>query len=309
MSSPLSLILFGGCLVHWPLRNVEAEGTVLLPHYRAIPQIHSFGEMFQIVDILRGRTTVPPEWQPLTRISPALAPAPSAEDFGDVDLALIEPGSPVELQFRGVSINRGGILNFVLKPVRELGRDANKIAASWFRVGLIGLNRAVRAEAEPKLLELIGRDSPEAELRRAAILETEATPSDIGAGFRKMQDLLGCPIGVVPYIFRYMPDGRPINWNAGFLEETLKTARELELPVFDPVPVVSTYGVQRALKPDGTHYTDEFLPIIARELVGFLRSVYAKSRMPPAQPGPAGGPYDDLDSAGPISGTNERSLS
>ena len=89
---------------------------------------------------------------------------------------------------------------------------------------------------------------------------------------QKMQTLLGCPVGVALYVFRYMPDGRAISWPAGFRETVLLAAQNLDLPIFDPVPLVVEYGVEKALEPPLAHYSKEFLPVAGNALADFIQS-------------------------------------
>jgi hypothetical protein len=281
-SAPLNTLLFGGCLVHAPVRHVSRTQNGLAYRKYGVMPIHTFGEMFQIVEILRGEKTVPPELRHLCRMATELAPVPGASDFSDIDVALVEPASPIELTFRGIAINRTGIMHHVLRPIERQGSEAAKISARWLRQGLVGLNESVRAETGAKLLDYVQGQTEEAELARAVIRETHASRSDIAGGFRKMQELLGCPIGVAIYVFRYMPDGRPVSWPAGFREDVLAAARQLDLPIFEPTPLVLQYGVEAALTADSRHYREEFLPVIGDALVEFARSVYEGSKSRPA---------------------------
>jgi hypothetical protein len=145
------------------------------------------------------------------------------------------------------------------------------------RQGLIGLNESIRRDASAKLLTHVTGDTEDAELARAVIRETHAFPSDIPGDFQKMQALLGCPVGVALYVFRYMPDGRAISWPAGFRETVLAAAQDQNLPIFDPVPLVINYGVEAALTPAVAHYSDAFLPVAGGALVDFIQSVHAQS--------------------------------
>jgi hypothetical protein len=273
MNQPLNVFIFGGCQTHMPLRR-HGVAARLPQKYQAVPQIHTFGEMVQVLDILRGRKHVPQEFLPLCRMLPNLGAVPGAEDFADIDVALVEPSSPIELSFRGFAINRKGLLDHVLSPIRqEHGREANKIVGRWFRTGLVGLNAEVRAETEPKLLSYIQGGSAQAELHRAVIMETEAWRADTAAGFRQIRELIDLPLGVVIYVFRYMPDGRPISWIPGFLEEVVEAAGKLALPMFNPGPCVASFGAEAALIPDSAHYTEAFLPVIGSALANFAVEV------------------------------------
>jgi len=234
---------------------------------------HTFGEMFQFIEVLRGARRIPRELMSLCRISPRVGPVAGAEDFRDLDVALIEPASPVELTFRGFAINRIGMKK-MLAPIVAEGREAAKLSDAWLRVGLTGLNEDVRAAAAAKLLAHVHGDTERADLTRAVISETRAFKSDITEGFRRIQEALGCPIGAVIYVFRYLSDGRPISWPAGFRNEVVVAAQELNLPIFDPAPLVAGHGVQGALAGDSQHYSARFLPVVGRALMAFAHEVH-----------------------------------
>jgi len=272
----LDTILFAGCLVHEPLTGVpEVRQRISLSKYPGVSQVHNFAEMFQIIDVLRGEKDVPPHYRKfLTRMTPQLAPVPNARDFCDIDVALLEPASPVEVNFRGYVLSRNCIYQHIVKPLHSVSKEAMQCANSWFRVGLMDLNESVRADTAERMLGYIPTDiAIGTELARAVVTEARPQRSDIERGFRRMQALLGRPIGVVTYTFRYMEDGRAISWPAGFKEEVVSVAESLGLPIFDPSPLVHEFGVSRALLADQGHYSEAFLPTIADALATFAESV------------------------------------
>ncbi len=83
-------------------------------------------------------------------------------------------------------------------------------------------------------------------------------------------------MAMVTYTYRYMPDGRPVTWPAGFREELLDAAAELELPVFEPWKLVQEHGVARALQDIG-HYTAGFDVIMGEALVDFAARTTRRS--------------------------------
>jgi hypothetical protein len=281
MTRPLNTILFGGCLIHWPLMRTQcADGRLALDGYGPIKEIHTFGEIFQIIAVLRGEKDVPQEYRYLAHMLPGLKPVRGADNFAGLDLALVEPASPIELEFRGFAVNRFAISRYVVAQLDEEDKEANKLCSTWLRSGLVGLNEKIRVEAGEKLVGHVRGDGGKAELARAVIRETSAAPSDLDDGFRKLQGMLACPIGVVLYVFRYMPDGRAISWPAGFRERVLMAAQDLGLPTFDPVPLVTNYGVEEAMKPGLSHYKTKFFPVVARGLIEFAQGVREKSAHP-----------------------------
>src|SRR5215471_3927955 len=140
MAHPLNTILFGGCLIHWPLQETQcAYGKLVLGGYGPISEIHTFGEMCQIIDVLRGTRDVPQEYRYIAHMEPSLGPVRGAGDFADLDVALVEPASSVELEFRGYSVNRFAIARFVRAQAGE-SKEAPKLCARWLREGLVSLH-------------------------------------------------------------------------------------------------------------------------------------------------------------------------
>jgi hypothetical protein len=277
MKTPLNVLLFGGCLLRRPLRSVpDLESKLDRTRYGRIRVVHSFAEMIQVVEFLRGQKEVPQALRRLTGIAPETVPMPNAVDFHDIDLALIEPGSPVDIDFRGIAINRTAIMD-LLRPIERQSKEAAKLCHSWARTGVVGMDDEVRKDLGARLTALLP-DDENRELRRAVIAETRAVKSDIAGGFRKMRALLGCPLGAVIFIFRYMPDGRPIVWPAGSRDEVIRAAQELGLPTFEPTSMVQEYGVEAALEKDMQHYSEAFLPVVGAAIVRFAQDVYARSR-------------------------------
>src|ERR1700761_3157994 len=98
MTEPLSVLILGGCQTHMPLRRRARDDAAQVPRkFFKVPQIHTFGEMLQTVDVLRGRKDVPQALRPYCKMLPGFGPVAGAEDFADVDAVLDEPSSPIEL--------------------------------------------------------------------------------------------------------------------------------------------------------------------------------------------------------------------
>ncbi len=278
MSASLSVLPFGGCLLHGPLNPVaRSAADFRYPKYGPIPGVYTFGEMHQVIEVLRGQRNIPGYIRPLCGMSSNFRAVPGTAEFSDVDVALLEPSSPIDLVFRGCYLNRSGLAMHVAHPLRALGRQPAKHANLWVRTGLIGLNEKVRAEAAEELITYIPKNMENANCIKAVILETRSVRSDIRTGFLRMRELIRRPIGVVVYIFQYLADGRAVSWPAGFHEEIAEVARQLDLPTFDPSTVVREYGVGAALRDDFRHYNAGFMPVMAKHLAAFARSVFDKS--------------------------------
>ena len=270
---PLNTLLLGSCMLLWPLlRTRAAEGRMVFNAVGRVKEIHTFGEMFQFIDVIQQRKIIPRDLIGLTHV-PRRQRDSAIEDFGTFDLAVLGPSSPVEITFRGLALNRLAIQRHIGACLNDKSGEAEKHLGIWLRQGVVGLNARARAESGERLLEFLRDNTAEAELARSVIREAEVSKSDIAGGFRKMRELLNCPIIVALYIFRYMPDGRAISWPAGYREEVLAAAHQLDLPVFDPSPLVVQHGPSKVLASGFSHYRPDFLPLVGEALVAFAQAM------------------------------------
>jgi hypothetical protein len=252
---------------------LEQEATSVRYAVRRSPPVtFTFGEMFQVLDVMLGRRTLPGNIRGLA-CHPRFRSIGRTTDFRDVDVVLVEPASPVDLIFRGYNINRAGLHKRVKSRIEKLGSEEKKLADRWYRAGLANFDDEVRAEAAARLLARLPPRMKHIELIRAVVDETRSSKADVVDGLRRVRDLVGRPVGVVVYVFQYLADGRAISWPQGFYKDVINAARELDLPVFEPAQSVNRFGVEAALRPGLRHYTDEFTKVIAHELAEFAHGV------------------------------------
>ena len=282
MDRPTTVLPMGACLLHGPLNPIARDRVrIAYPKYGTFPGVYTFGEMFQALDVLLGRREVPAEIRPIANMRPNFVARPSAVGFGEVDVVLVEPSSPIDLEYKGCNLNRTTLTQIVLAPIRATGRDANKAANQWLRTGLIGLNEAVRATAAEELVRHIPRDLPEKDFFADVILKTRSIKADVLAGLSGISSIVQKPMGIVLYVFQYLPDGRTLSWPEGFLEEILAAAKEMDLKVFQPADVVRSYGLKEALRDDLRHYNPEFMPVVAEALCEFADTIAASTGSQP----------------------------
>ena len=162
MAGPTTVLPMGACLLHGPLNPIARERTrIAFPKYGTFPGVYTFGEMFQALDILLGKRDVPAQIRPIANIQPNFVARPSAIGFDEVDAVLLEPSSPVDLEYRGCYLNRNRLTHYVIAPIKGVSREANKAANQWLRSGLIGVNDQLRASAAEALLKHIPEDLPD----------------------------------------------------------------------------------------------------------------------------------------------------
>lgn len=283
MTEIVRVLPFGACLVHIPLTRLARMKAKVdyarVSDARVPPVAFTFGEAFQIIDILRGERDVPPEIRPLVHIRPEFRALPSAKTFENVDVVLMEPATPIEVGFRSWVLNRTAIGLHVMGPIRAVSDHAAKRTAAWFNQGLIERNEKLQMEAAEELISLMPSDMPNPELAKAVLREARVYQRDIRESFRKLLGLVhGRPVGVVAYIFRYLPDGRVISMPHGFHEHVLEVAKEFGLPLFDPSPFVLEHGVKTCMRDDMAHYNDEYMPRVGDLLAEFVLSIHENAR-------------------------------
>lgn len=276
MAGPTTVLPMGACLLHGPLNPIARERTrIAFPKYGTFPGVYTFGEMFQALDILLGKRDVPAQIRPIANIQPNFVARPSAIGFDEVDAVLVEPSSPVDLEYRGCYLNRNRLTHYVIAPIKGVSREANKAANQWLRSGLIGLNDQLRASAAEALLKHIPEDLPDKDFIADVILQTRSRRADVLGGLRGISSIVQKPMGIVLYVFQYLPDGRTLSWPEGYQEEILAAAKQLELKVFQPADVVRSFGLNEALRDDLRHYKPEFMPVVAEALCEFADSIAA----------------------------------
>ena len=273
MAMPRQVLLFAGCMVQMSLRAWPSwREHFPAGRYRPILQIHNFPQILQIMQVLQGEANVPVELRPFCHVSPKLRCVRKPRDFSDVELALVEVSSPVELTYRGYNLHLFGLNQKLVKPLLSTTPEQKNLADIWTK-SLRGIDEEGRAKNARALIETLPANMPEAALVRSIIEETRAARTDPAAGLAAVRSKLSCPIALVIRHFRYMPDGRPVSWPPDFVETLKSAAQQLNIPVFDPAPLVASAGVKQAIGDNDNHYRASFCPVMGEAITNFALSV------------------------------------
>ena len=272
-NADMNAILFCGCMVHPALRSSPKWAAEFSKRrYGWMAGVHNYGQVFQIIEVLRGEKTIPPELLVACHLPPSLRPVAGAATFADVDLIILEVSTPVELTYRGHQLHVFGINQKMLKPLFNSVPGLYKAAGFW-RKGLYGFDDSIRAEGAAQMLNLLAGDTERDLLLRSVIEETRSSPTNVALSLRRFREIFPGAIGVILNHFKYLPGGRIIDWPQGFSDEICRTAKDLDIPVFDPAPMVIAADPEKVIGADGAHYTQEFLPAIGAEITEFALSV------------------------------------
>jgi hypothetical protein len=280
-------LLFGGCNLRAPLlRNRYRErwadldwNDVPTGYTMAGPRFatHTLNEMLQAIDCYRGDARIPEPYYFLCNMKSDTAPTPANDPLERADAAIAEPNTSHEIILDGVYINRRPVLQLLIS-LREAAPEAKHLTSRWFEKGLVAMDEDARRTSAQELLRMIPDGFPRQELLTAVLSRARGAKTDPRIGLRRLAGALNCPLGVVAFTWAYMPDGRALSWPAEFYRETLDAAAELGLPVFEPRYVVQQAGTPFALESDLRHYTNRFMPVIARPIVEFMLSVASGAR-------------------------------
>ena len=269
----LNVLVLGGCRVRQSSRSVlRTQDRVNFEPCGPVGGANTPGEMLRTIAFLQRDLVVPPELRLLCQVLRSAAPMEEGRGFGHLDAVLLEFSTPVELVFRGFFLSLYRFRRQVLSALQNASVNKQLVNA-WFRA-LKGFDEEERAKASIELARQLPEDLEQREFIRSAVLETRSRKADIAKGLEEIRDRLGCQIGVVRYIFRYMPDGRQVDWPPGFLVEVDDAAKRIGVPTYDPTPTLLDFGVDKAFRPDQEfHYVHDLLPIMGADLIGFAESI------------------------------------
>jgi tetratricopeptide (TPR) repeat protein len=250
---------FGGCFLHHPvnamLKRDNERGVLSEMGFKSTPFSLSANTNVQLLDFLLGEVNFP-EWIKNIVYSSFLDP-PSKERGSLIfssDLALVGMSTPVELLFEGALLNVNRFEEVVISELSGLASE-RKLIATW-KGALLRGNEDLRKTTSETLYKLIPQDTPEQKNVARFVLETTSrtlSTDEMTKSTAELRDRLELPMAFMLFNYSFMPDGRPVQWPAGFKDNTIEVARRLNIPTFDYAPFIAREGVDRMLMDDRRH--------------------------------------------------------
>ncbi len=229
----------------------------------------SSGAAVQLYDFCVGER-LPPE---VVRLAYKEAHQPTAETRAAVDateVALVELSSPIEQLIDDKIVNLNNIHHLIANKLRSSRIDP-KLVVGWGNA--LSNAKDDLKERSQALLMNWPDDLEDDGLARFGVENLSSrrlSVDDMVRDLERLRDRLRKPMVLQLYQFRYMPDGRVIEWPAGFKAEQIEVARRLDLPTFDLAPVVSQLGTKRLITDDMYHWRAETRPLQAKLTYDFL---------------------------------------
>jgi hypothetical protein len=281
---------FGGCPLYNPLKLLK-EARIASHPFKAMgfkrpPFALSSGAAIQLLKFAQGKLDIPKNVRDLCYGDSK--PASNELDqtvLAKSDIILVELSTPIEIVYDGYVLNNNRLKDRFIQDIAERVPQAGTALRKWRSVGLQGVKDAVRSATAAEALEFLPKDT-ERDLfirdviGKAAARETKTAQIVADLGFLRSQ--LPIPMGMILHNFNYMPDGRPVSWPADFRDNCLAAARELNIPVYDPAPLVAQHGTSWAMKND-RHYSDALLPLVADAFHDFIRQTIGGKGAPVAK--------------------------
>lgn len=281
--SPLRILNMGSCGIHNPQLVLNKAGRV--PYlwskfgFKRTPYALSSGATLQLFDFCTGERQLPLETRLLTYLDPNQPTAETREALFETDVILVEMSTPIEYLLDGAIVNINRIGECVFKPLRDL--MDRKVVNQWASALLQG-DEAKRKPATDALLAKMPKDADKSIVSLVNELRTRRVGvDDMVRDLSALRERLPRPMGLVLFDFRYMPDGRAIEWPAGFKTEQAEVARRLDLPTLDFAPIVEKLGTAATMRPDLSHWQEEAYPLQAEMIYDFAAA--RVGRLPMAQ--------------------------
>jgi hypothetical protein len=278
----LKILPLGGCLLKIPLRSYNQTlyaNTSRILGKAQYPTTYSFDESIQFIRMLRGEISASEEIRALAGFKTSFQPNPAVGDFRAMDVVLIEPSTPTDIVYGDYALNRVALRQCVTDPIQAAnpGPEVAKLASRWLHKGLLGGDEVTQTQIAGELIKLMPKSLPAFETLCDVLLSARSRRHEAADGLRTLCSMIDRPIGVLTYTFRYMPDGRPVSWPAGFHDEVLSAAAGLGLPVFEPwkltTELFEKHDVATVMRADLQHYADDFMPVVGRAIFDFAETV------------------------------------
>jgi hypothetical protein len=262
-------------MVHPPLKAWPGwKENFSTAKYGPIKEMHNYAQMLQTIQILKGEKTLPRALLPSCHVAPELGPVEGADTFADVDVVLVEVSTAVELIYRGHQLHKFGLNQKLLKPHFNKSTEQTDAIDLWLQKGLTEFDEDARERGAEALLGTVTGDLWRDNFIRSLARELRSARCDVLGDLGKIKAIFPCPVGVVLKHFMYLPHGRSISWPPRFVTEIQAAARTLDMPVFDPAPLVHQAGPEIAIGgKDGVHYNRDFMPTIGAAITDFALSI------------------------------------
>lgn len=280
---PLRVMPFCGCQLNSALRPLlEARRVVSTTNSAMMKSAaYTMAENLQRLRFVRGEVEIP-QWLRFYCNLPedVGAGADRLRNFERADIVLLEPNTTINIFFGPYALHRSNVSAGITDKVGTVSDELRQACSAWWYQGVFARNRQAQHDAARTIIPALTGRVDDERVARKILLEARGGEQDFEryqASLAEFCEIVDLPIGLVTFVYAFLPDGRPMGWPAEFIEDTVKAAKSLELPILDSAEIVSRHGVETAMDENRMLYTKEFLPTVAEEVFRFCGEVLARA--------------------------------
>jgi tetratricopeptide (TPR) repeat protein len=244
----------GTCRIHNPLRSGGGRYSISPVLSRNYGFVHTSSEALQQLRFMFGELTIPSHVQTLT-FRPSIPAEFHKKPYASADLYFVELSSRKLLTLDGYPIQ----LNYMTRYFSDFFADKKRAKMFWSMASedRMAERRAILSE-DPSFQRLSLDDR---ELL-ARILRSDLEDSEVEREMAEIAQLVGKDkLVFVTHVNASTPDNTPIEQRQRLINAVCAIAKKMNLPCYDPTPLMRELGQINAMENDGldlTHYTDMF---------------------------------------------------
>ena len=278
------VVPLGGCPLNIPLDLLRGRRILKSVFqevgFRRWPLALSSADALQLLNFALGRKQIPAELHPIAYLDPENWPKPdTAHLFKHAELILVEMSTPIILSIDGIILNHNHFNNYLKKASAEDPVEIQRSLMFWRYEGLQMQNETRRVDLSAQILDYYEKKEPRNEFLLRLVRDTRGkalTAADMVRDLNEVRDALNLPMVIILHHYNYMPGARPVSFPPSFLRDSKAAVQELNVPFFDPAPLVKKHGTDVAMAEDMRHYKKEFYNVVADEYLAFINEVTGK---------------------------------
>jgi len=266
----LTIAPIGTCRIHTPLRAGVGHYPIALSLGRNYGFVHTSSEALQQLEFMYGMREIPADVQTLV-FRPSTPLAFRKKAHVPADMYFIELSSRRLLSIDGHPIQS----NYAARHFSDFFADRERTKMFW------ALAEPTRLQERRKLLEQepsFQRLPPEDAELLARIERRELQDAEIEREMARMVEIVGKDkVLFITHVNANTPDSTPIEIRQRLIHTVRNVAKRLEVPCYDPTPLMREIGQINAMENDGldlAHYT----PLFAERLCADLYKRFVRPR-------------------------------
>lgn len=250
--APVRILAVGSCRIFRPLRVLHEAGEVKLLNAAHHWFTHTAASARQYVDVVSGRTVLPPELREMVLETALSLPSElNWEPPEAADVVMVEVSTLKEHRVGRTELNAHKIYG----TVKDLVNDYRPV---------VNGDTSVLPPGHPlKALEV-----------------KYTSPAKLLKDLLHVRQRLGVPMLTVNHLYSEAPGGVEPPERAKLTQELRRVEQEAGIPLYDTGILIRKHGTTAALS-DQNHYRAAFEPVVAEEMLSMIKKVSSTVRVRP----------------------------